>query len=115
MYILVISKNHQFRKLCIDSLVTRGHVAVGVSNFSEGERLLQKAQPDVIIVCPSTDCHEADIQQIRSHYQLRSTPVMLIGSDRLDRDWTTRNKINQISYPIDGRRLVDALAPLLAH
>lgn len=115
MYVLIVSKNNQFRKLCIDSLVTRGHIAVGVANFTEGERLLQKAQPDVIIVCPSADCHDGDIQKIRSHYQLRSTPVMLISSDRPDREWAARNKVSPISFPIDGRRLVDALAPLLAH
>jgi chemotaxis response regulator CheB len=114
MYVLVVSKNSQFRKLCIDSLVTRGHMAVGVANFSEGERLLQKAQPDVIIMCPS-DCHDADVQKIRSHYQLRLTPIMMISSDRPDRDWAKNWKVNAIPYPVDGRRLIDALAPLLAH
>jgi hypothetical protein len=116
MYILVISTNMSFRKVCIDNLVNRGHVAVGVPSFTEGQNLLQKAMPDAIVICPHTESAEPEVQKIRSHYRLKSTPILLISPDRSHQEIMSNWKVSAHAvYPVDAHRFVDALMPLLAY
>jgi hypothetical protein len=113
MYVLIISKNNSFRKQCIDHLVNRGHIAVGVASFVEGERMLQKAQPDAIVVCPTDAPPEGEISSIRNHYRLRTTPILLVGADR---ERLPPKKVNSHGvYPIDSQYFFNALTSILAH
>src|SRR5688572_15801831 len=105
MYILVISKNMSFRKVCMDNLVDRGHVAVGVASFTEGERMLHKALPDVVILCPHTEPIEPEISKIRANYRLKTTPILLVSPERPTREWMSKVETQTMSkgiYPIDS-------------
>jgi hypothetical protein len=113
MYVLIISKNSGFRKQCVDHLVNRGHMAVGVASFVEGERMLQKAQPDAIVICPTDASPDGEISNIRNHYRLRSTPILLVGADQ---ERLPAHKANAPAvYPIDSRYFFSALTSILAH
>jgi hypothetical protein len=113
MYIMIISKNNAFRKQCIEHLVNRGHIAVGVASFVEGERMLQKAQPDAIVICPAGTSPDGEITTIRNHYRLRSTPILLVGADR---EKLLAPKINANAvYPVDSRYFFSALTSIMAH
>jgi DNA-binding response OmpR family regulator len=114
MYVMIISKNNSFRKQCIDHLVNRGHVAVGVASFAEGERTLQKAQPDAIVICPGGTSPDGEITTIRNHYRLRTTPILLVGADR---EHLPAQKVHQAHavYPVDSRYFFSALTSIMAH
>jgi hypothetical protein len=113
MYVMIISKNNSFRKQCIDHLVNRGHIAVGVASFAEGERMLQKAQPDAIVICPAGTSPDGEISTIRNHYRLRSTPILLVGADR---ERLPAQKVNARGvYPVDSQYFFSALTSIMAH
>jgi hypothetical protein len=109
---MIISKNSGFRKQCIDHLVKRGHVAIGVASFDDGERMLQKAQPDAIVICLPGTLPDGEISTIRNQYRLRCTPILLVGADR---EKLLAPKVNAHAvYPIDSRYFFSALTSIMA-
>lgn len=113
MYVMIISKNSGFRKQCIDQLVNRGHVAVGVPSFVEGERMLQKAQPDAIVLCPTGTSPDGEISTIRNHYRLRSTPILLVGAER--EKLPPQKVTGHAVYPVDSHYFFSALTSIVVH
>jgi hypothetical protein len=114
-FIMVVSRSANFRRLCVDNLVIRGHLAVGVASADEGKRLLQGNKlPDLILVCSDLEHNAPDIQQFRNSSRLASVPVVLVSPDKPDPKWAVEWKIaSHIPYPLDARSLVGKLSPWL--
>jgi DNA-binding response OmpR family regulator len=114
MYILVISRETDCRKLWVDNLVIRGHLAVGVASLTEAKRLLHNVSPGLILVCQIPDLQEMTMEEIRGVDKLNSTPLVLLSAEAPDPQWMARwNIASHLPSPVDPRQLTVLLAPWL--
>jgi hypothetical protein len=114
-FILVICQNSNIRRFCVDNLVTRGYIAVGVASADEGKEVLHHLVPEFIILCAEPKLAEVDINKVRNfHVRLTAVPILLVSMEHPNRAWLQEwNVAAQFPYPIDARRLVDLLMPWL--
>jgi hypothetical protein len=64
-YVLVVSKDANCRRLFVDNFVRRSHVAVGIASVEEGDRLLQRAAPEPIVICVRPIEVQDDLDKLR--------------------------------------------------
>jgi DNA-binding NtrC family response regulator len=114
-FILVICQNSNIRRFCVDNLVTRGYIAVGVASADEGKEVLQHLVPEFVILCCEPKLSETEISRLRNyHPRLADIPVLMVSMEHPTREWLSRWKVAaQFPYPIDARRLVNLLSPWL--
>lgn len=108
-YTLVVSSNASCRKLYVDNLVRRGHLAVSVGSAIEAEGLLGTTMPGLVLVCGMPTGYEPEIERLRTTYQLART-LVLMGRDKPDPAWAARWHVDLCSAdPVDVRQLVEIL------
>jgi DNA-binding NtrC family response regulator len=114
IFVLVVSQKANFRRLCVDNLVIRGHLAVGIASAEEGKKLLQQQSPDLVLLCSDQEHSEVDLYRLRASAALANVPVVLVSTEKPDPTWVKRWHISSyIPYPLDARTLVDILQPWL--
>lgn len=115
MYILVISRDRNCRRLYVDNLVIRGYPAVGITNVEEGTRLLHNQPPILIVVCQVSEMDEDGIRLIRSMPRLASTPIVLSNTHPPDYEWMAKWGIEDFILfgEEDIQHLIRRLAPWL--
>jgi DNA-binding NtrC family response regulator len=115
MYVLVISRDRNYRRLYVDNLVIRGYPAVGIANVEEGTRLLRNQPPFLIVVCQASEMEEDGISLIRDIPQLASTPIVLSNTHPPDYEWMAKWGIEDFILfgEEDVQHLVKRLAPWL--
>jgi DNA-binding NtrC family response regulator len=113
--ILIVCRNSNIRRFCVDNLVTRGYLAVGVASVDEGKEILKRHFPNFVMLCCEPRLAEDEIQKIRhDHARLIDVPLVMVSMERPDRVWMNKwNVAAQFPYPIDARRLIDLLMPWL--
>lgn len=114
MYVLVICRNHNYRRLYVDNLIARGFLAVGVASVEGGLRVLQNRTPSLVIVCQVPEIEEDEINRIRSIPELASTPIVLTNGDSPGPDVMEKWGIKAfVPFGEDVRQLIDRLSPWL--
>lgn len=114
MYVLVISRDRNCRRIHVDNLIARGFLAVGVSSVEGGLRLMQSHPPSLVVVCQMPEIEEDEIVHIRSVPELASTPVVLSNGDTPDPEWMAEWGIEAfIPFGEDVRHLIERLSPWL--
>jgi hypothetical protein len=112
-YTLVVSSNPSCRKLYVDNLVRRGHLAVGVASANEAEDLVGTTVPGLVLVCCMPTGYELEIEQLRAVYH-KAGPLVLMSRDKPNPAWAARWHVDLCSVdPVDVRRLVEILRPWL--
>ena len=112
-YTPVVSSNASCRKLYVDNLVRRGHLAVSFASAIEAEGLLGTTTPGLILVCGMSAGYKPEIEQLRTTYQLAGT-LVLVGRDRPDSAWAARWHVDLCQAdPMDVRQIVETLRPWL--
>jgi DNA-binding response OmpR family regulator len=114
MYVLVISRDRNLRRLHVDNLIVRGFLAVGVASVEGGRRLLQSHSPSLVVVCQMPEIEEDVIDHIQSIPELASTPVVLSNGDPPDSEWMAERGIDAfIPFGEDMRHFIERLSPWL--
>lgn len=112
-YTLVVSGNSSCRKLYVDNLVRRGHLAVSVASALEAEGLLVTTMPGLVLVCCMPTGYETEIEYLRTSYPQPGT-LVLMGRDKPDPAWAVRWNVDLCAAdPVDARHLVEVLRPWL--
>ena len=112
-YTLVVSSNASCRKLYVDNLVRRGHLAVSVASAIEAEGLLGTMTPGLVLVCCMPTGYEPEIERLRATYQLDRT-LVLMSREKPAPAWAARWHVDLCSAdPMDVRQLVEILRPWL--
>ena len=114
-FILVIAQDANVRRFCVDNLVIRGHLAIGMARIvDECQELLATQAPECLLMCGEPEQLELDLKGFRSLHQLSFVPIVVISRDRPSAEWMTRWHISASipSFP-DARRLVTLLKPWL--
>src|SRR5690606_15157441 len=113
--ILIVCRNSNIRRFCVDNLVTRGYLAVGVESVDEGKEIIKRHVPNYVMLCCVPRLAEDEIQKIRhEHARLSDVPLVMVSMESPDRVWMNKwNVAAQFPYPIDARRLIDLLMPWL--
>jgi hypothetical protein len=115
-FMLVIAQDANVRRFCVDNLVIRGHLAIGMARIvGECQELLATHVPESVLMCGEPEQLELDLKGFRSLHQLSFVPIVVISSDRPSAEWMTTWRITAHipSFP-DARRLVDLLRPWLS-
>ena len=113
-YVLVVSHDVNARRLLVDNLVRRSYLAVGLASLAEGDRLLQRVVPELIVLCGQSIDLESDVDLLRSQYSFRSVPIVLVSPDAPDYTWLATWHIDaSLHYPLDFGQIVDVLQPWL--
>lgn len=114
-FVLVVCRNSNIRRFCVDNLVTRGYIAVGVASADEGREILSRRTPEFVMLCCEPRLAESEIEKIRNiQLRLKDVAVVMVSMERPDRNWLHKWKVAaQFPYPIDARRLIDLLLPWL--
>ncbi len=114
-FILVIAQDANVRRFCVDNLVIRGHLAIGMARIvDECQELLATQVPESMLMCGEPEQLELDLKLFRSFHQLSFVPIVVISRDRPSAEWMSRWHISAHipSFP-DARVLVDLLRPWL--
>jgi hypothetical protein len=114
-FILIIAQDVNVRRFCVDNLVIRGHLAIGMARIvDECQELLASQVPEFLLMCGEPEQLERDLKGFRSLHQLSFVPIVVISRDRPSAEWMRQWHIAaQIpSFP-DARHLVDLLRPWL--
>jgi len=114
-FMLVIAQDANVRRFCVDNLVIRGHLAIGMPRIvDECEELLATQVPESVLMCGEPEQLEPELKGFRSLHELRFVPIVVISSDRPSAEWMTRWRITAHipSFP-DAGHLVDLLRPWL--
>jgi hypothetical protein len=114
-FILVIAQDTNVRRFCVDNLVIRGYLAIGMARIvDECQELLATQAPEFLLMCGEPEQLERDLTGFRSLHQLSFVPIVVISRDRPSPDWIAKWHISAHirSFP-DARRLVDLLKPWL--
>lgn len=113
-FVLVISRDTNFRKFCVDNLVVRGYLAVGLTSAIEGQKLLENSTPQLVILYCVAERFKHEVYQLRNTYGISTTPIILIDANSVDPKWLAKwNIASQLDYPVDARKLVNLLHPWL--
>ena len=114
MYILVLSRGLNLRRYCVDNLVVRGYIAVGLASIHEGVTLFQRYPPDCILLCQIPDLNEGDLKAIRTYPELDGTPLLIMSADRPAPDWMARWRVTTYLAPLTAaNEIVERLRPWL--
>ncbi|MEP7285239.1 MAG: hypothetical protein ABI947_05670 [Chloroflexota bacterium] len=107
-FILVISRNSNLRRFCVDNLVIRGYVAVGVASIeNECQVLLHNEEPQLILMCGELVQLEPELTTLHNQYKLEAIPVGIITVQKPEREWVNHwNIAGYIAYRIDTQRLM---------
>jgi hypothetical protein len=114
-FVLVIAQEANVRRFCVDNLVIRGHLAVGMARIvDECQELLATQVPESVLMCGEPEQLERDLELFRSLHQLSFVRIVVISKDRPSAEWMTRWHIaaHIPSFP-DAGDLVDILRPWL--
>lgn len=91
MYTLVISSAAGCRKLLVRNLTIRGYLAVGVSSVREGQELVARNKPRLIILCEVADIPDSELAEVRAEPGLASVPILVVSAEvpspRLLEEW----------------------------
>ena len=114
-FILVICQNSNIRRFCVDNLVMRGFIAVGMASAEEGQEILQNLVPEFVILCCEPKPSEKEIKKIRdADKRLSNVPILLVSMEHPTHNWLSGWGVAaQFPYPIDARRLIGLLTPWL--
>jgi DNA-binding NtrC family response regulator len=114
MYVLVICRDANARRLYVANLVARGYLAVGVGSLAQARPLIAQHQPGVTVLCQLPLAHESEVQAVLSDDVLQETPLVLASIAGQAPDWLSKLKdVNYLSYPPDFvnlAHLVDQVA-----
>ncbi len=114
-YILVLSRGLNLRRYCVDNLVIRGYIAIGLASIHEGATLFQRNPPDCILLCQIPDLNEGDLKAIRTYPELDRTPLLIMSADRPAPDWMARWRIATHLAPLTAAsEIVEQLSPWLS-
>lgn len=114
MYVLVVSKELNFRRLIVANLVIRGHLAVGVSSVQEAQRLIENVPPRLVVLSKARRISDDEMRRLRESNGLGSVPLLLISAESPDTDLMRRWDIREHVLPRDVREMVDRMSPWLA-
>ena len=115
-FILVIAQDANVRRFCVDNLVIRGYLAIGMARVvDECQELLASQVPESMLMCGEPERLEQDLKLFRSLHHLSFLPIVVISRERPSAEWMTRWHITAHipSFP-DARDLVDRLRPWLS-
>jgi hypothetical protein len=114
-FILVIAQDTNVRRFCVDNLVIRGHLAIGMARIiDECQELLATQSPEFLLMCGEPEQLEPDLKLFRSVHQLSFVSIVIISRDRPSAEWMTQWHITaHIPSVPDARHLVDLLRPWL--
>lgn len=114
MYVLVVSRELNFRRLIVSNLVIRGYLAVGVASVQEAHRLISNASPRLVIISHLNRVPESDIQGLRQADGLKSVPLMIISAEPPDSGMMEKWDVYDHLLPHDVDQIAMKLSPLLA-
>ncbi|MBN1122306.1 MAG: hypothetical protein JXJ17_14610 [Anaerolineae bacterium] len=113
MYVLVISRERNRRRLYVDNLIARGYLAAGVASVDEGTKLLNKHIPSLVMICQLAE-EDTAIDHLRNKLKLASTPVVITSVEPPVPEWMTRWKIDAyIPFGDDIQHFIKKLKPWL--
>lgn len=113
MYVLVISRELNFRRLIVSNLVIRGYLAVGVSSVQEAERLVENVIPKLVIISHLNWVPDKEIQALREVDGLSAVPLLLISAEHPDEEMTEKWDIDSHLLPHDVDQIVSRLSSWL--
>jgi hypothetical protein len=114
MYVLILSRGLNLRRYCVDNLVIRGYVAVGLASIHEGATLFQRRLPTCILLCQISDLNENDLRAIRSYPELDTIPLLVMSAEFPAPDWMARWRIATHLAPLTAAsEIVEQLRPWL--
>jgi hypothetical protein len=113
MYVLVISRDRNRRRLYVDNLIVRGYLAAGVASVDEGTKLVNKHIPSLVMICQLVE-EDRTVDHLRNKLKLESIPVVITSVDPPDPEWMTRWNIDAyVPFGDDIQQFIKELKPWL--
>lgn len=114
MYVLVISKDANFRRLVTANLVIRGHLAVGVSSLNEAARLVSNAKPQLVVFSHTGPLPDGQLRALREAENLEDVPLVVISTETPDSALLAKWDVDDYVVPYDVQDMVERMSPWLS-
>lgn len=114
MYVLVIAREVNFRRLVTANLVIRGHLAVGVSSLQEAERLVRKVKPSLVVFSHAGSPPDGELRSLREAENLEDVPLVVISAEMPASESLEKWHVDDYLVPHDVRDMVERMSPWLA-
>jgi DNA-binding NtrC family response regulator len=114
IYVLVISRHVNVKRLYVDNLIIRGYLAVGAVSLAKTERLIARNPPALVLLVQVPDVDESGYKEITDHPALKDVPVLLLSVEHNAPRWVEGSRSVYDVHPLPISRLIQTVDGMVA-